>query len=368
MKLLGINNLKKQNGIRKKSNKSNTKSKLIKKGGAGEKYTIYKLRNTGVPTGEGEGGMRMQCFWISLSQGLEKKDIKNDDGRLYTVTELRNIINERINERINGRINGRINRDDEQFDTATYWGALQEVYNFLISKELELYFISSSYKSHVNDLLIEINRRGNRRENVIIIYHTPGHFELVTRITNSEGNLLYNIYEGEGAEEGAEEGEEGERVYDENKDLKELKKLTEADINLIKDLIGQSTILQYVSLKEMIDRVNDKTEKVNLQYLLNKRINELLDKDKTIRPASESGKFFKTQLNKQKEIFEKDIQVQIDKITNAAYEKINNNTKKIKTIKTEELDKLYKETNTNIKKLIEEIKASLNPSSSSIPS
>ena len=47
MKLLGINNLKKQKGIGKKSikSKSNTKSKLSKKGGAS--YTITKLSNNG---------------------------------------------------------------------------------------------------------------------------------------------------------------------------------------------------------------------------------------------------------------------------------------------------------------------------------
>ena len=60
MKLLGINNLKKQKGIGKKS----TKSKLSKKGGA-TKYTIHRIRNSGVID-----NMTNQCFWISLSQGI----------------------------------------------------------------------------------------------------------------------------------------------------------------------------------------------------------------------------------------------------------------------------------------------------------
>ena len=114
----------------------------------------------------------------------------------------------------------------------------------------------------------------------------------------------------------------------------------------------------------MIEGVKNVKEKKILENLLDAKINKLLDEEKKIDYTSDSGKFFNTQLKKQKE---KIIQVQITEITKEADEEINNNTKKIndlKTMKYKELDKLYEKTSKNITNLIEEIRVSLNPSSS----
>ena len=178
MKLLGINNLKKQKGIGKKSikSKSNTKSKLSKKGGAN--YTITTLANNGVPNDK--SNMSQQCFWISIVDGLNIYDPN------HTVEDLKESVKTSAIAVPDIEIEGNINEDNQSFDTFANGRAFYIIQNILLSKGITLMVFKSIQQGEIDDL---ISLKGKK----IIIYNTPGHFELVTKIEDSIGNILYNI-------------------------------------------------------------------------------------------------------------------------------------------------------------------------------
>ena len=278
MKLLGINNLKKQKGIGKKSikSKSNTKSKLSKKGGAN--YTITKLSNNGRID-----SMSNQCFWISLSQGINIIKGNND----ITVTFLRDMVKD---------AGHKINESTEQFDTHKHIGAYNYIHHLLSSfYRINLHIISSSYPEHVTHL-INTEMIKIKNEN-LIIYHTPGHFELVTQITNETGKDEYTI-------NNYVKNSLGEHtndfVYNKDGDVVKLDEInTETEINKLLDAINS---MKDVDKKHWEGILNKKLESISpsvssTEKKAENKAAQQAEKGKTEKEKTEKEKRMKEEIN-----------------------------------------------------------------------
>lgn len=378
--------MKKQNGIRKKpkKTKSNTKSKLIKKGGDNE-YTINRIRNNGVVGSDGETKQYNQCFWISILQGMGLEvNIKN----LKLIKNFAKIPANPIPKDMPSNKDSYeeprygnsyiLNNNNDFFDTHNqeHSNGLKNLsYKLLMVPEFNKFkeqFINTNLCNNyhiilLNDefLSVEKNKKDIKETpNSIIIINTGLiHFELVTSISNNRSEI-YNI-------NNKRTDECKKNIDSQTTDKPSYYSSTKGNIKEVSDKIEAkiNKILREIDILNQGGQKENRSKKIKeLHKLLGfEEEPEIITNIPTDAKETEEAGELAAKAAAEKKAAEK--AAAIKKITKAADEEINKNTKKIndlktKTMKQGELDELYKTTNKRIEELIKEISASLRLSSS----